>query len=426
MEEINLSPSFFYDLNSHLHYTKNELKLQILNFMKNSLETILIDIFVNHRLIDAIFSAPRQNALGRPKKIALRPLFLKNSLVYQVSRYVNQQVLHENISPEKANEMIEEWLKQFKQAVLFTSDKDYHLLVNKRGEVTVISKPPTKSPLPLAHNRKKRYLIEEGEAIPYLVELGLMTPSGRIVPQKRDKFRQVNRFLELIEDIVPVLQTSPEETLKIIDFGCGKASLTFALYDHLTRHHGLSVDILGLDLKADVVASCQQLADRLGYQHLRFQQGKIEDLASPGQIDLVVALHACDTATDAAIEKAVRWEAKAILAVPCCQHELFKQVRNEALFPLLHHGILKERFAALATDAARGQILEILGYQTQILEFIDLEHTPKNLLIRAVRRKVKTDSAKARKEYAAFKEALGISPALERFFARELSVGKGG
>lgn len=230
------------------------------------------------------------------------------------------------------------------------------------------------------HNKEKKYILPEGMPIPPLVDLGVMTAEGRIVKAKYDKYRQINRFLEIIDDSI-----KNEAKLKIIDFGCGKSYLTFILYYYLVEIKNMECDIIGLDLKDDVIDTCNQIAEKYGYQkHLRFIKGDISAFHSLENPDMILTLHACDTATDYALEKAVRWGAKVILSVPCCQHELNKQIKNDLLEPVLHYGLIKERMAALYTDALRAELLEHQGYRTQILEFIDMEHTPKNILLRAV------------------------------------------
>ena len=238
----------------------------------------------------------------------------------------------------------------------------------------------------MAHNRQKQYLMPEGTPLPFLVELGVMTPAGKVIASKYDKFKQINRYLEFIDDIVPALPKG--RTVNIVDFGCGKSYLTFAMYYLLVSVKGLDVRITGLDLKKDVIENCNALAIKCGYDRLSFLHGDIaryesEDGKHP---DMVVTLHACDTATDYALEKAVKWGASVIMCVPCCQHELNKQIECDILSPVMKYGLLKERFAALLTDGLRAEMLEASGYKTQILEFIDMEHTPKNILIRAVKR----------------------------------------
>ena len=232
----------------------------------------------------------------------------------------------------------------------------------------------------------------------------MQTPEGRVVKSKYHKFKQINRYLEFIEDILPALQK--EDTIRIVDFGCGKSYLTFALYYYLKIIQNKNIDIIGLDLKKDVIEDCSRLKDKLGYQGLTFIKGDIKDYENGDKIDMVVSLHACDTATDYAIAKAVSWGAKVIMAVPCCQHELNRQIVCAPLQEILKYGVVKERISALITDAYRADCLEKMGYEAQILEFIDLEHTPKNLLIRAVRKEKKISPKKNSKEYSGSLEEL--------------------
>ena len=352
-------------------------------------------------------------------KITFRPIEIKNERFYQISDHIGQKVFHRNLKSEDClNYFCEQIVDHFKQAIFYTQEADYHVLVNRKQEMTILKKAPTKAKVALIpmHNRKKHYLIEEGSKVDFLIKLGVTTEEGKIVAKKSDKFKQINRFLEMVDDILPALDR--KKKLSIVDFGCGKAYLTFALYYYLHQIKGIEVEIQGLDLKEDVVQYCQDLAKALNYTYLNFSLGDIKKYQADADVDMVVALHACDTATDAAIEKAIHWQAKVILAVPCCQHELLNQIKNDQLKPLLKHGILKERFSALVTDAARAQILEMLNYETQILEFIDLEHTPKNLLIRAIRKgsarnEQKLDIQKIKEDYAQFKNHLNILPYLE-------------
>lgn len=378
----------------------------------------------------AVLSGPKKGSGAAAEKIKIKPVRLKNGLHYQFAHYSGTKVLHENVEPERAAARAEQLLtSHYKQALLQTSEADYHVLLNKKGEATILKKKATKTSVELSHNRKKRYLLEEGAPVPFLVELGVMNAQGKVLAAKYDKFRQINRFLEMIDDAAVHLPQN--RTVRIVDFGCGKSYLTFALYYYLREIRGLDLYAVGLDLKEDVISHCNDLAERLGYDRLRFLIGDISRYDETDEVDMVVTLHACDTATDAALEKAVRWDARVILSVPCCQHELFGQVRSEALSPLLKHGILKERFASLVTDAARAQLLELLGYKTQVLEFIDMEHTPKNLLIRAVKerkddekerteRKMGDGMAEAAAAYRAFADMLGISPYMERALADKL------
>lgn len=268
----------------------------------------------------------------------------------------------------------------------------------------------------LLHNKQKQYILPQGEPVPFLVELGVQTPEGKIVKAKYDKFRQINRYLEFIKDVLPDLVHEEGRTVNIIDFGCGKSYLTFALYYYLKVMNQYDIRVTGLDLKADVIENCQSLADKLGYDGLKFLVGDIGSYDGTDSVDMVVTLHACDTATDYALAKAVRWNASVILSVPCCQHELNKQIACDALAPLLKYGLIKERMASLMTDAIRANLLEEQGYDTQILEFIDMEHTPKNILIRAVKRnRMKYHAGAGKKEeLGTLEEFLHVSPTLER------------
>ncbi|PYI52884.1 class I SAM-dependent methyltransferase [Paenibacillus flagellatus] len=371
----------------------------------------------------AVLSQPKKGSGATADKVKIKPVMLKNGLHYQFAHYTGTKVLHENVEPERTAARAEELLlAHYKQALLQTGGADYHILFNKKGEATVLKKRATKTTVELSHNRKKRYLLEEGTPVPFLVELGVMNAQGKVLAAKYDKFRQINRFLEMIDDIVAYLPQN--RTIRIVDFGCGKSYLTFALYHYLHDVRKLDIEAVGLDLKEDVIAHCGALAQTLRYERLRFLVGDISRYDEHGAVDMVVTLHACDTATDAALEKAVRWDAGVILSVPCCQHELFGQVRSDALSPLLKHGILKERFASLATDAARAQLLELVGYKTQLLEFIDMEHTPKNILIRAVKERRGPDGAETAAlaaAYRAFAGTLGITPYLERALEDKLA-----
>jgi SAM-dependent methyltransferase len=389
--------------------------------MKNLHEiiTLLTALFDKEELILASLSLPHKD--GNISKVMIRPILIKGQCIYQLAEYQQQKVTHHNLSKKDCLEWLKKHLTDFKQTYCYTSTADYHLLVGKKGNFTLLKKPPTKAQSDLTHNRKKNYLWQEGKPIPFLVHLGIMNSQGHVYTAKKDKFRQINRFLEMVEDVLPHLD--PSRIVRVVDFGCGKAYLTFALYHFLKVTKGYQIHMMGIDLKSDVIHHCQELAQTLGYQQdLQFIRVDINDFQTERGADLVISLHACDTATDAALEKAIRWQAKVILCVPCCQHELMSQIHQDAMRPLLKHGILKERFAALATDAARSQLLEVLGYQTDVFEFIDLEHTPKNLLIRAIKCSHPREHQKnAWDTYLSFKKTLHIDPSLERRFQAELA-----
>lgn len=366
-------------------------------------------------LVDIIISGARGNS--EFTKIKVRPVKIKGIIYFQAAKYTDKQVFHENLTADEALDLIGRWLvSDFRQAQIRMQDRNISVLVSKKGKVTVKTRAlPNSCSQNLEHNRTKRYILEEGIAVPFLVDLGVMTDSGKIVRTKYDKYRQINRFLEFIEDILPELPK--DRTLRIIDFGCGKSYLTFAMYYYLKELKGYDLNVTGLDLKESVIAECQALADRYGYDGLHFLCGDIADFEGEDSVDMVVTLHACDTATDYALYKAVRWKAGVILSVPCCQHELNRKMKCDTLAGAFQYGLIQERTAALMTDAMRGQLLEIKGYRTQLLEFIDMEHTPKNILIRAVRsQKMILPAVRKQRiqQYETCREFFGAALTLER------------
>ncbi|CAH0119188.1 MULTISPECIES: SAM-dependent methyltransferase [unclassified Paenibacillus] len=378
---------------------------------------LLSDAIAQGEFITATLSQMRRKDPEGYAKVTLKPVELRNKLHVQFTYHYSNKVTHENIEGEQAAAHTVKLLKQsFRQALVRTVSTEYQILISKKDKLAVLRKQQKAKAghADLAHNRKKRYILEEGKPVPFLVELGIMNQEGKVLAKKYDKFKQINRFLEMIQDVAAHLPQ--DRTVTIVDFGCGKSYLTFALYHLLAIEQKRSLQVIGLDLKADVIRDCSQLAERLGYDRLRFLIGDIAEYDELEQVDMVVTLHACDIATDAALEKAVRWNAGVIMSVPCCQHELYRQVSNPQLEPLLSHGILKERFAALATDAVRAKLLDVMGYKTQLLEFIDLEHTPKNIMIRAVKSASadRESRSAAYAEYAAFRDTLHIAPYLER------------
>ena len=367
-------------------------------------------------------------------KVKVRPVLSGGNVRIQIEEFRGKQAFHKNMNTNEAAEYLSGLMgTTFKQVQAETASWTGQVLVSKKGKVSVKVKRNAgartagntavraaktisankKTDLEaawksgLSHNRKKRYILDEGTMVPFLVDLGVQTKEGKIVNSRYDKFRQINRFLEFIEDILPKLDKSREST--ILDFGCGKSYLTFAMYHYLKELKGYPVRIIGLDLKDDVIKKCNDLARKYGYEKLDFYTGDIASYEGVDHVDMVVTLHACDTATDFALEKAVRWGAKVILSVPCCQHELNKQMENELMKPVFQYGLIKERMAALYTDALRAQILESVGYRTQILEFIDMEHTPKNILIRAVKQGSPKDNEP---ELQAIMDELHIEPTL--------------
>ena len=339
---------------------------------------------LNIEFISATLSNPKNK--DGVQKVKVRPILKKDVLYFQLESFRNNQAFHENVEEKKACEILLKYMENMRQMQMETQRAAYTILVSKKGKVTIKSKMKKgeKKQINMSHDRKKKYVLEEGVPVPFLQDLGVMTQDGKIVHAKFDKFRQINRFLEFIEDILPELDKGRE--LTILDFGCGKSYLTFAMYYYLHELQHRDIQVTGLDLKTDVIKHCNELAEKLGYDRLKFERGDISTYEGTDVADMVVTLHACDLATDYALDKAVKWGARVILAVPCCQHELNRQIKCDSLKPVLKYGIIKERIAALLTDALRANLLEQQGYETQILEFIDMEHTPKNLLIRAVKK----------------------------------------
>jgi SAM-dependent methyltransferase len=354
-------------------------------------------------------------------KISIRPVVVQRHRMYQLTLHHADKVTHENLSPpDTAARVMKLFGSVFLDATLYASEGDFSFRSLPNGTIHLSRKPPTKSATAgsgSTHNRAKGHLIPEGIPCPFLIEIGVMTPEGKVRQSMTRKFRQINRFLEFVEDIVPALESHSDRELRVVDFGCGKSYLTFAIHHLLTQIHRRKVRIIGLDRKLDVMRHCSEIAERLQCRGLEFRHGDISAHQETERIDLAVSLHACDTATDDALLQAIHWQSQVILAVPCCQHELARQIHNPDWSPLLRHGILKEHLSSLATDSLRALALEARGYATQVMEFIDLEHTAKNLLIRAVRRPPTNDGKDIarREEYQAFRRLLGIeSTAVDR------------
>ena len=362
---------------------------------------------MNENMLRMTISGKRHGELA--DKVKIRPVKLKEELYFQTSVSDGKKEFHKNYEKAELLEQLDHWLrKDYRQLQMDITTQSIQALVSKKGKATVKQKiaRDMRSARVLDHNRKKRYLLEEGTPIPFLVDLGVMTAEGAIVRSRYDKFRQINRYLEFVEDILPELDKDRELTL--IDFGCGKSYLTFALYYYLTVKKQYRIRMIGLDLKKDVMEHCQELAEKYGYDRLTFLTGDIADYDGVEQVDMVVSLHACDTATDYALEKALQWNAKVIFAVPCCHHELNRQMHSTEMNPVLKYGLIQERMAALMTDAFRADVLELEGYQVQVLEFIDMEHTPKNILIRAVKQNMPLPSEKKEKLLDSLQTCMGI------------------
>ncbi len=370
-------------------------------------------------LYQIIVSHPRRK--GGVSKIKIRPVLIREELLYQESRFEGTQVFHENKTADAVIALITEVMAGgFKQLDIYTRDWEATALVGKKGNVTLKKRKSEDLRIPdLSHNRKKQYLLKESVPVSFLQDLGVQTAEGKIVRSRYDKFRQINRFLEFIEDVLPALPTG--RPIRIIDFGCGKSYLTFAMYYYLKILKHYDVDMIGLDLKEEVICYCNELSEKYGYENLHFYQGDIKDFDRAENVDMVVSLHACDTATDYALAKGIKWGAGVILAVPCCQHELNGQMQCDALEAVFSYGLIRERSAALFTDALRAALMEAEGYDTQILEFIDMEHTPKNIMIRGILRNRDAESEteqryrmQKRQKAAALMTFLHVFPTLDR------------
>ena len=360
--------------------------------------------------ISGTISQPRLKS-DELKRVRLKPVELQGELHIQFEYQYERILNHENIPLNDLNAKLTELLERFRQVHMELSNEKIHIQISKKFKVLWKSEKTTSEKVvDLSHNRKKNYLLDENTPYPFLIRLGVQTPEGKVRNQHHDKFRQINRFVEFIDDSLAHLPT--DRTIRILDFGSGKSYLTFALYHYLRIEKGLDIKVTGLDLKKEVIEECSLIAKDLHYEDLEFLVGDINDYNEETSVDMVVTLHACDVATDMALARAVKWGAKVILSVPCCQHELFNQIKSPALDLMLKHGLIKERFSALATDSIRAELLSLVGYEAQLLEFIDMENTPKNILIRAYQtgRKATDDEFNTYKE---FRNLLNATPFLE-------------
>lgn len=358
----------------------------------------------------AVISKP-ESKQSEFKKITVNPF--KDG--YQVAKYTEKQVFHENVKKENLSEKLYLLADgKFLQINAWTDEKEISLMISKKGKVFYKEKKVqsvNSANTHTEHNRKKQYLLPEGEIIAPLVDMGIFTKEGKVVQSMYDKYKQINRLIEMIDDSV---RQHDYKKLNIIDFGCGKSYLTFIVYYYLTEIRKIDTTIIGLDLKKDVIEKCNKAAEKYGYKNLRFELGDINGYKCPFDVDMVITLHACDTATDFALFNAINWNAKMIFSVPCCQHELNGQMKTQNLSLLTRYGIIQERFSALLTDSVRGNLLEYCGYKTQLLEFIDFAHTPKNILIRAVKRDTtpKATKQKALSEVENAMKEFNVKPTL--------------
>ena len=336
----------------------------------------------------------------------------KNKKYYQVEKYTDKQVFHENIEIEDLRDYLLDYMENsYKQLAAWSENNTFDLKISKKGKVFLGKKNANNSNLiNKDHNKKKNYILEEGMIIEPLIDLGVFTKEGKVVKSKYDKYKQINRFVEIIDDEI---KKNDYKELTILDFGCGKSYLTFILYYYFVEIKKINVKMIGLDLKEDVIKKCNEVAKRYKYDNLHFELGDINGYKYNNKVDMVITLHACDTATDYALYNAVKWNAKMIFSVPCCQHELNHQMKPENSNILTRYGIVQERVAALMTDAVRGNLLEAVGYKTQLLEFIDIAHSPKNILIRASKSNIsKQKIEKSLTEVEKLREEFNFNPTL--------------
>lgn len=374
------------------------------------MQSQLLAMINDKNLIQATVSQPRQKS-NEVKRVKLKPLELRGQYMIQLEYQYERILKHENVALDDFGAHLENLFEQFRQIHAEFTTESVQVQLSKKNKVLWKSnKSAEAKQVNLAHNRKKQYLLDDATPYPFLIRLGVQTEDGKVKKQKYDKFKQINRFVEFIDDSLAHLPQ--DRQIRILDFGSGKSYLTFALYHYLKIEKGLNIRVTGLDLKKEVIEECNQIAQDLQYDDLEFLVGDINDYNEETSVDMVVTLHACDVATDMALARAVRWGAKVILSVPCCQHELNRQLQVPALDIMTQHGLIRERFAALATDSIRAELLSLVGYEAQILEFIDMENTPKNILIRAYHTG-KKPATEQRAKYDAFVQFLSAKPFLE-------------
>ena len=345
-----------------------------------------IDDMLNDELIKIVIS----NKINKENKYNKISIFLKENKkkeYYQIEKYTDKQVFHENIEKEELRDKILEFVyNNYKQLNGWSEKTTFDMKISKKGKILLSKSKTNNTKLSnKSHNKEKNYILKEGTTIKPLIDLGVFTKEGKVVNSKYDKYKQINRFIEIIDDEI---KKKDYKELTILDFGCGKSYLTFVLYHYFVEIKKINVKMIGLDLKEDVINKCNKIAKAYNYENLHFELGDINGFKYNNKVDMVITLHACDTATDYALYNAIKWNAKMIFSVPCCQHELNAQMKSENLNILTNYGIIQERIAALMTDSIRGNLLEYMGYKTQLLEFIDIAHSPKNILIRASKNKV--------------------------------------
>ena len=376
----------------------------------NDLRKAIFDI-VSEDIVKVVLSNKMKSDV-QYNKIVFLLKEKKGKEYYQIEKYTDKQVFHENIDKDELEESLFENIEaKYKQVNAWSENSTFDMKISKKGKVFLGKKSSdNKKVVNKSHNKEKNYILKEGMIIQPLIDLGVFTKEGKVVNSKYDKYKQINRFVEIIDDEI---KKTDQKELTILDFGCGKSYLTFVLYYYFVEIKKINVKMIGLDLKEDVIKKCNDIAKRYNYENLHFEIGDINGFKYNNNVDMVITLHACDTATDYALYNAVKWNAKMIFSVPCCQHEFNAQMMTDDLSILTRYGIVQERVAALMTDAVRANLLESLGYKTQLLEFIDIAHSPKNILIRASKSNISTEKKeKALLEVEALMSKFNFKPTL--------------
>ncbi|MFW2490531.1 class I SAM-dependent methyltransferase [Clostridium chromiireducens] len=370
-----------------------------------------IDEIVKEDIIKVVISN-KANKNFEYNKITIMLKENNNKKYYQIEKYTDKQVFHENIDADVLSDKILDYVSSdFKQVSAWSNLTIFEVKISKKGKVLLSKKKGDNAKfVSKGHNKEKNYILKEGMIIEPLIDLGVFTKEGKVINSKYDKYKQINRFVEIIDDEI---KKNDYKELTILDFGCGKSYLTFVLYYYFVEIKKINVKMIGLDLKADVIKKCNDIAKRYNYENLHFELGDINGFKYNNKVDMVITLHACDTATDYALYNAIKWNTKMIFSVPCCQHEFNAQIKTEKLSILTRYGIVQERIAALMTDSVRANLLECIGYRTQLLEFIDIAHSPKNILIRASKSNIPKDKKeKALNEVRNLMEQFNLNPTL--------------
>lgn len=385
---------------------------ELRNAINNIIEEKIIKVVISNKI----------NKDVKYNKIGILLKEKKNKEYYQIEKFTDKQVFHENIEiDELENKLIEYIEGKYKQVNAWSENTTYDLKISKKGKVHLGKKGSNNEKVAKkSHNKEKNYILKEGMIIEPLIDLGVFTKEGKVVNSKYDKYKQINRFVEIIDDEV---KKREDKELTILDFGCGKSYLTFVLYYYFVKIKNIKVKMIGLDLKEDVIKKCNEIAKRYNYEDLYFELGDINGYKYNNKVDMVITLHACDTATDYALYNAIKWNADMIFSVPCCQHEFNKQMKTEELSILTKYGIVQERVAALMTDSTRANLLECVGYKTQLLEFIDIAHSPKNILIRASKANIsKEKKDKALMQIEQLMNTFNLNPTLYKLLKSDMYI----